>query len=320
MRGTSRTWLIIIVGVILVLGCACCSLVVMFAVLAPSLQGTSGLNLGGAVAVIDVKGVIVGGKSSDGFGTSGQCYSADVIRDIQAASKDASVKAIVLDIDSPGGSVVASVDIYRALMDCKKPIVTSMGAVAASGGYYVACPSRQILVRPATITGSIGVISEFINAQKLIEKLGVEMQIVKSGKHKDEGGWHRPLNEEELAMYQALIDEAYNDFVGVVALGRNLPEEKVRALADGRIYSGRQAISLGLADAEGDLEQAIKVAGELGGIKGEPRVVHYARPVSFLGTLGGMMQRINRPVELTLLSELLGAAQTPTLQYLYTAP
>lgn len=321
MQRKSHGGVILLVLVILVLGCGACFAIGTLALVAWRGMGENvGRLMGGAVAVIEVKGVIVSGSGGNSLGAQGRTYAQDVIKDLDKALANPDVKAIVLEVDSPGGSVVASADIYHALQASPKPVVTSMGEVAASGGYYIACATRHIVVRRDTITGSIGVIWQFSNAERLLKALGVEFQIIKSGKHKDEGGLHRPLTAEEMAMYQAIVDEAYGDFVGVVARGRNMAEERVRALADGRIFSGRQALSLGLADSEGNLDKAIEIAAELGGIQGKPRIVRFPKPVNPLQALTGLAARVNRPPELTLLEELLGMGGVPKLQYLYVAP
>jgi len=320
MKGQARWVKVLLVAVILlVLGCGCCAMLFLVRYGLSSEKGTTTLGLGRAVAIIDVKGILVSGEGQ-GFDGTGRVYAEDVIRDIKAAEKNVYVRAIVLDIDSPGGTTTASADIYRALKATKKPIVASFGETAASGGYYIACAARKIVVRPTTLTGSIGVRWEFINAQKLLEKVGVELTIIKGGKLKDIGGYHRPMTPEETAIIQAIVQEAYNEFVAVVAEGRGLPEGKVRELADGRLYSGRQALGLGLADSEGDLEQAIKLAAELGGIKGEPSVLRRERGFDLFRALRSALVRAQRPAELVLLDELLGTGDMPRLQYLYVAP
>jgi protease-4 len=149
-----------------------------------------------------------------------------------------------------------------------------MGSVAASGGYYIAAPARLIFANPGTITGSIGVIMEFTNFQELLEKIGLHSQVVKSGKHKDIGSPVRPMTDDDRAILQALIDDVHSQFIASVAAGRHLDPQKVRVLADGRIFTGRQARELGLIDELGSLEAAVRRAGELGGIDGKPEVVY----------------------------------------------
>jgi protease IV len=277
-------------------------------------------GLGEAVAVIPVKGVITSGSASAGFSTSGTAYSERVIDDLKKAEADPTVRAIVLDVDSPGGSVVASADIHRALRECPKPVVTSMGETAASGGYYIACATQYILARPSTLTGSIGVIWEFTNAATLLEKLGVQVQVIKSGSHKDEGGLYRALTADEVAVFQALVNESYEEFLQVVADGRKLPVDQVRALADGRVYSGHQALGLKLIDAEGNLDDAIQVAARRGGIRGEPRIVRYEASPSFWQILSGFTAPAQRPAELQLLEAFLGKDGAPKLEYRYLGP
>jgi protease-4 len=193
------------------------------------------------------------------------------------------VSALVLRIDSPGGGVVASQEIYARLLELKDtgvPIVVSMGAVAASGGYYIASPADSIIANPGTITGSLGVLMSFTNLEGLFEKIGMDFEVVKSGEYKDVGSWSREMTEEERAFLQATVDDIHAQFVEAVALNRNLDLAEVESLADGRIFSGRQAVEAGLVDGLGTLDQAIAVAGRMAGIPGEPRVqepVRYKR-------------------------------------------
>lgn len=319
MRRRGWTWAVVAMIVVLFLACGGCGLLSLAAVLlAPQRQPLAGWG-SGVVAVVEIKGVIVGGEPSP-WSTTPVAFADRVVEDIKRASGDPAVKAIVLDIDSPGGSVVASVDIYRALKACTKPIVASFGETAASGGYYVACAAQAIVVRPATLTGSIGVRWDFNNAEELLKKLGVQLQVVRSGPHKDQGSYHRPLTAEELGYLQSIVDEAYDDFVLVVSEGRKLSEERVRALADGRVYSGKQAVALALADAEGDLKDAVRLAGERSGIKGEPRMLRYEHEQGLLLPLLGQLMQRGRAADLDILRELLGAGDTPRLRYLYTGP
>jgi len=214
------------------------------------------------VGVVEVEGAIVDSKK--------------IIEQLDAFHEDDSVKAIVLRIDSPGGGVGPSQEIYDEVkrIDADKPIVASMGSVAASGGYYIAAPAREIFANPGTLTGSIGVIMEFANFQELLDKIGLRSEVVKSGKHKDIGSPVRPMTEEDRALLQSVIDDVHSQFVASVAAGRQLDIQKVRSLADGRIFTGRQARELGLVDELGSLEAAVRRAGELGGIDGKPEVVY----------------------------------------------
>ena len=204
--------------------------------------------------------------------------SEKIIDQIEDFKDDGSVKAIVLRINSPGGGVGPSQEIYDEVKAAAgvKPVVVSMGAVAASGGYYIAAPAQCILANPGTITGSIGVIMQFTNVEDLLDKIGLKNEVVKSGLHKDIGSPVRPMSDADRKILQSLIDDVYDQFVQAVAESRQMDLEKVRELADGRIYTGRQALQAGLVDELGGFQDAIRVAAELAGIKGEPRVVYPA--------------------------------------------
>ncbi len=216
---------------------------------------------GGKVAVLPVTGLIVDSEAT--------------IDQLKKFAKDDSVKAIVLRINSPGGGVGPSQEIYEEVRKVKdkKPVVCSMGAVAASGGYYIACASRKIYANPGTITGSIGVIMQFINVKELIEKIGIKGLVVKSGELKDAGSPVRDMTPEERAYLQGVIDNVHGQFVHAVAEGRKLDVEAVRRIADGRVFTGEQAKGLGLVDALGNQEDAVAEAARMAKIQGEPRVV-----------------------------------------------
>lgn len=228
------------------------------------------------VAVIHLAGQIHGGESGpDVFGAGG-AGARDVIGQIQQASDDDNVAAVVLRVDSPGGAVVASDDIARAVSRLRerKPVVASMGDLAASGGYYVASQAERVVANPGTITGSIGVIAILPNLEGTAEKLGIRPVVLKSGALKDAGSPFRDMTPDERALYQRLLDEAHAQFIDAVAAGRKIDEELVRTLADGRPYSGTQAKANGLVDDLGDLERAYDVALELAGLeRGDARLV-----------------------------------------------
>jgi protease-4 len=226
---------------------------------------STSLSLGEKVGVIEIEGVIISSKNT--------------IDQLIRFKEDSSIKAIVLRIDSPGGGVGPSQEIFREVTKIveMKPVVVSMGSVAASGGYYIAAPARRILANPGTITGSIGVIMEFTNWQELLDKLGLKAQVVKSGRYKDIGSPVRPMSEGDRELLQSLIDDVHRQFVDAVARGRNLPEDEVRSLADGRIFTGSQALEAGLVDELGNLQDAIAVAADLAGIEEKPRVVYPPR-------------------------------------------
>jgi protease-4 len=189
------------------------------------------------------------------------------------------VKAIVVRVDSPGGAVAPTQEIFAEIQRSKKkkPFIASMGSIAASGGYYIAAACDKIVANPGTLTGSIGVIMQLSNVEELMKKIGVKGYNVKSGANKDIGSPFQPLSAEGKEILQSLVDNVHSQFVAAVAQGRGLDEARVRKLADGRIYSGAQAKDLGLVDQFGTLEDAIELAARRGGIAGEP-AVYYSRP------------------------------------------
>ena len=218
---------------------------------------------GNKVAVVRIEGVILDSK--------------EAIEDLRRHRDNPGIKAIVLRIDSPGGGVVPSQEIYaevrKTRADGKVKLVTSMGNVAASGGYYIAAATDKIVANPGTLTGSIGVIMELANVKGLMEKVGVESVVIKSGLHKDLASPFRTMSEEDRAILQGVLDDVHDQFIQAVAAGRGLEFEQVRELADGRIFTGRQAKKVRLVDELGDLQDAIKLAARMVGITGEPQVV-----------------------------------------------
>lgn len=232
------------------------------------------------VAVIYVQGVLLTGSIPSGFGIA---TSEDITESIRTANDDSTVKAIVLRINSPGGSPAAAEEIVTEIKKTNKPIVVSMGDVAASGAYYISAPADKILANPDTITGSIGVIWVFVNNTQYYEeetgiKHYIEYYVVKSGKFKDMGASWRNLTEEEKQYANQVINETYMRFVKEVAEGRNMSEDKVHEVADGRIYTGALAKNLGLIDDFGNLYDAIDLAANLSGIKGKPSVTYINKP------------------------------------------
>jgi len=234
------------------------------------------VSLGEKVAVIDIGGII---SKSDSY-----------IKHIHVYRDDPSVKAIVLRINTPGGSVAPVQEIYRELTKLKKPIVASMGSTAASGGYYIACAADTIVANPGTLTGSIGVIMQFTKMKGLYEKVGLEQQVIKSGQFKDSGSIFRDLSDEEIAILQETVDDVYNQFVDAISESRNdrLTRDEITNLADGRIFSGKQALTHKLVDKLGNLQDAIILAGELGNIEGTPRIVRKQRKPSLLEQILGI--------------------------------
>ena len=226
-------------------------------------------EFGEKVGVVEIKGVIADAK--------------ETVLQLKRFRKNKDVKAIVLRIDSPGGGVGPSQEIYAEVKKTTliKKVVASMGAIAASGGYYVGAAADHIMANPGTITGSIGVVMEFANAEELFEKIGVSAVVIKSGDYKDTGSPLREMTPEERRLLEDFVGNVHQQFVTAVAEGRKMSEETVRTIADGRIFSGQQAQKLGLLDSLGNMEDAIAVAAELGGIKGEPSVV-YAEKKKFV--------------------------------------
>ena len=214
----------------------------------------------GAVAIVEVNGVIMDSKK--------------VLAKLEKYEEDDNVKAIVLRLNSPGGAVAPSQEIYQAVRASKKPIVASMGSVAASGAYYIACGAKKIYANPGTITGSIGVIMEFANLQKLYEWAKIERYALKTGKFKDAGAEYRQMTAEERALLQTMIDDVLGQFKKAVAEGRKMTLSEVSLIADGRIVSGNQAKLLRLIDELGTLKDAIDEAGKMANIKGKPRIIH----------------------------------------------
>ncbi len=211
--------------------------------------------------------------------------SSQAVEELQVFGDDPLVKAIVVRIDSPGGGVAPSQEIYNAVKRVRreqnKTVVASMGTVAASGGYYIAVATDRILANPGTLTGSIGVIMQMANFQELLEKVGVKSVVVKTGKFKDLGSPFRPMAEEDRELLESVMHDTLSQFIEAVADGRSMDAAEVEVLADGRVFTGRQAKSVLLIDEIGDLHDAIKLAGELGGIEGTPRVVETQKPFSF---------------------------------------
>lgn len=251
------------------------------------LAARGGVPLGGVqadVGIFDLVGAISNGED-DGIGGTRGISSARVVPLLRKAEKDG-VKAILLRINSPGGTAAASQAIYEELMRIRKAgkikIVAALGDVAASGGYYIAAAADHIVSLPGTTTGSIGVIAHAPNFQGLMQKIGVQDQVVKSGPHKDILSPFKAMDPAERAIIQAIVDDTYQQFLEAVARGRTkLPLSRLRPLADGRIFTGRQALQAGLVDSLGNFEDALKKAASLAGIKGEPTTTDYTQQTLF---------------------------------------
>jgi protease IV len=237
------------------------------------------IPIGERIALLRVEGPILDSK--------------DVIDELKTYVKDPSVKAIVLRIDSPGGAVAPSQEIYEEIRKAvtKKKVVVSMGSLAASGGYYIAAPATRIIANPGTLTGSIGVIMEIPNVEGLMNKIGVKTEVIKSGRHKDIASVFRGIKKEEREILQGVLDNVHEQFIKAVAEGRKMLIEDVKKIADGRVFTGEQALKAGLVDEIGNLEDAIKVAARLTGIKGEPSVVSKEERFSLIHLLRDKMPK-----------------------------
>jgi len=236
--------------------------IIAISIIIALVSSDSNFDFSDKVAVIDIKGVILDPR--------------EVNTALSNYAKRDDVKAVVLRIDSPGGAVGPSQEIYREVQRfrTKKKLVVSMGSVAASGGYYIAAGADKIVANPGTITGSIGVIVEFMNTQELFKKIGLKGTVIKSGTFKDTGSPLRELTETEKKLLGAVVNDIHSQFVEAVAQGRNMKPEDVAILADGRIFSGAQAMRLGLVDQLGSLEDAIDEVARLAGIEGKHSVIY----------------------------------------------
>jgi protease IV len=234
------------------------TMVIVLKIVSPS----SNLSFGDKIGVIPIDGAI--------------SQSIDITTELVRLKKDSGIKAIILRINSPGGSVGPTQEIYREVRKTiqTKKVVASMGSVAASGGYYIAAGADKIVANPGTITGSIGVIMHFVRLEELLNKIGIKLEILKSGEFKDMGSPNRELTEREKELLNALIADIQRQFEEGVAEGRNLPLEKVRQIADGRIFSGSRAKELGLVDVLGNFQDAVEIAKNLAGIKGDVTLVY----------------------------------------------
>ena len=216
----------------------------------------------GNVGIVEINGIILSSKK--------------IIQNIKTFRDDDSIKAIILRIDSPGGGIGPSQEIYREVMKTKrdKKIITSMGSVAASGGYYIASATNKIIANAGTLTGSIGVIMEYANIEEIAKKIGISPVVIKSGKFKDIGSPLRELNDAERKILQDLVNELHLQFVNDAAKARGIDVETMLTLADGRVYSGQKALDLNLIDRLGNLDDAVQWVGELAGIKEELKPVY----------------------------------------------
>jgi protease-4 len=273
-----------------------------------------------ALAFIVVNLALSGDRPSLG-GLTGRVGLVDVVGEIsdsepfvdqmERLERDATVRAVVVRLDSPGGGVAASQEMYEAVRKIReqgKPVVASMAGVAASGAFYVACAADSIVSNPGTLTGSIGVIMSFPNTEELFRKVGVRLEVVKTGKFKDVGSIWRPMTEDERNLLQDVLTNVYDQFIEAIADGRSLNREDILPYADGRVFTGDQALEYGFVDRLGDLDDAIQMAAKMGGIRGRPSVVRKdRRRVSLLDFLDEKMNQLSGVTGL--------AASGPRLEY-----
>lgn len=260
---------------------------------------------GGRVGVVEIKGAIV--------------ESDEAVEQLHDFLEDDGIQAVVVRVDSPGGAVAPSQEIHTEVKRLaeKKHLVVSMGGTAASGGYYLSAPADKIFANPGTITGSIGVISQIPNVSEITDKLGFEMNVVKSGAAKDVGNPFRAFTDEDRAIFQSMIDNVYGQFVRAVAEGRKLPEDKVRAIADGRVYTGEEAKELGLVDELGNFRDAVSAAAEMAGIEGEPDLVYPPEKKEFIFErlfAGGARAAVQAGID-QVRGQIAAPSQGPLLQY-----
>lgn len=276
----------------IILSAALVSLLVVALVRAGA-PGHTDYAKGNAIGIVRVEGAIVGGSS--GSFLDAVASSEDVIDQLRRARKDPDIKAVIIRLNSPGGSAAASLEIGEEVDRVKKAgkvVVASMADTAASGAYWIAAKSSAIVANPATLTGSIGVIIQTQQLTGLYDKLGIEERTYKSGPYKDMGSSARPPTDEERAIFQGLIDDMYRQFVDVVAKGRDMSFERVRELADGRVYTGRQAHDLDLVDKLGDFEDAVRLTAQMAGISGEPELVELSTRSPLEQFLGGVSSSV----------------------------
>lgn len=226
-------------------------------------KGDAFLSAGGPkIAVVEVEGII-----SD---------SRDVVEQLDIYEKNNDVRAVILRINSPGGGVVPSQEIYAKVLKVRerKTVVVSMGVLAASGGYYIASAADRIVANPGTVTGSIGVIMQFSQFDELLEKIGLKTRVIKSGVYKDTGSPFRDMTDEERLILQDMVDDIHDQFIEAVLANRDISREKLMEISEARIFTGRQALKEGLVDELGGFEDAVTVAATLAGIVGEPTVLY----------------------------------------------
>lgn len=260
-------------------------------------EGTRDFSFRDKIGVVPIEGVLGDSK--------------DIIRQLDRYENDSGIKAVILRINSPGGAVVPSQEIYDKVLQVKKSkkVVVSMGSVAASGGYYIACAADRIIANPGTITGSIGVIVQFSQIEDLLKRVGLKTTVVKAGRYKDVGSPVREMTPAERALIQGVVDDIHDQFIEAVVSSREIPRKEIERIADARIFTGRQALEAGLVDGLGNMDHAIDTAAELAGIEGKPEVVYPEKK------RGGLLRYIARETISSISEELRGSGSG--IDYLY---
>ncbi|OFX16910.1 MAG: hypothetical protein A2Z18_01655 [Armatimonadetes bacterium RBG_16_58_9] len=291
-------------------------LILGLVVLVAAFRG-AGEQHGEHVALIRINGLITAGSSGSSLFDGNVSGSEDVVEQLEKARESSSVKAVVIRINSPGGSPAGSEEIYRAIRRVRnsgKVVYASMGDVAASGGYYIAAPCNKIYSDASTITGSIGVIFETADLSSLFKKIGMNPETIKSGKYKDIGSPNRPLTSEERKLLQGIVDDTYATFVRAVSDGRKMSIVDVKKIADGRVFTGAQARKIKLVDEIGGQYETVRAAAVAGGIKGKPKVVEYRKAGWLESVLGGSGARAaDEALRRELADRLLRGGQSQTL-------
>jgi protease IV len=279
----SRKTVIVLVVVAAVLLTVMVGLFLAFAITSSESDVSSFKTWNKGLGYVEIEGTIVD--------------ATETVRQLKALEHNSQVKGILIRVDSPGGVTSPSHEIYeeiRRIRDGGMPIIVSMGSLAASGGYYVSAPATRIVANPQTLTGSIGVIMEFPVLRGMMDKIGVKVEVVKSRVHKDIGSPFRDMTDQDRELLQGVVTDAYDQFVSIVSTERKIPEDSVRAFADGRIMTGRQALAFGLVDTLGTFEDAKRIAASLCGIEGEPRLIRASRRINswmrdlLMGTAEGL--------------------------------
>ena len=298
----STKWFLGILAVFLIVFCGVALLVYLFSRLTVERTEVVTGGAGDRIAAVELEGEIM--------------TSDDIVRQMKKYREDRSIKGVILRVNSPGGAVVPSQEMYEEVKktrDAGKPVVVSMGSIAASGGYYVSCGASKIVANPGTLTGSIGVVGQFLQLQDALGKLGIGVKTIKTGRLKDAGSATREMTDVDQQYFQSLMDDVHQQFVRVVEIERKLPHERVVAMADGKVFTGIKALALGLVDTLGTYEDAVRYAADLAGITGEPTVVRERKRQSVWDVVFGDAAESVSHVKQRLL-------EYPVLSYRFVGP